>query len=1116
MPKRYFLRCLGTPELQGPNGEPIRFRTRKHLGLLVYLAVEPRGIQRRERVADLLWPNASAAEGRHSVATAISMIRNRMGPEAIEADRDRIRLAHPALELDLHRLLAGDVLGSDLTPPLEVAGFLEGLEILDAPEFLLWRDREHARLLPAIREALLKLMDQCRRTGAFRQIEVLADRMLGFDELSEEAMRAKMEARAFDGDRLTALKLFEAWKGRLAVELGAAPSALLEGMAIRLRRRGLERNTTTDIPTVPTDQWKGYPFVGRTSEYRIIYERWEATAAGTGRHALVLGDSGIGKSTLAERLATAVGLEGAASARVQCYEVEREIPYNAIAGLVRGLLERPGASGTPPEWLAELALTIPDIRQRFSNLPAAPETQGETARVRLAEGVHQLLTAIAEESPILLVVDDVHLADDASVAVLHLIMRRTQTQRIMVLLTARPAELVTSPNAARLRESQAQLGLEVVELPPLSDRESGEVLTNLAGPDLPPPNPAVRRAIVRAAAGFPMVLELLVQDWVANGERCLAMSLGAMTPDLSTPHAPAHAYRELLDRVFQTLDLTARSVLNLAAILGGRLNDLSMYGLVDLSLAQTMTGMSTLTRHRFLRDGGQELEFRNEVIRAQAYGSVPSPLRRTLHSQIADRLLAEDSQGRPVQGLEIAFHCFRSGRGEQGTPYLLRGAEEAMRRGGAHEAERALASALGVLKEPARSAAALLLAEALQEQARWGESVGVLGKSAKRLDDSQSQLARIYTANCHQMMASFDRQERIGTVREMTQLAAAATNTTVRIRAIRVAASLAEDLRSTECAHALLGVIDSIDTTPTETQRLELLYAKANILYQLGERFSSRQCLEEGSELATINGITNTTAANIESGLGVHAAAMGEYANAIVCYSRANQIAVEIGNDRISRTAAANVALCHGRLGQYEQQLKWASLGRGNATSPFSSYSEALAAYSAAFAHAMVGDRAQALCTLRDEERRVARWPTPWMEQAWSLQKADILLIAGNRREALVLGRRATTGSHGSLHTISFAGPYARWVAKVAIAEGDVAEAKDRLSDLVQKVESYDMKDRLEILAASLWLDTQIGQPSAREASLFGEVLGKLPPTVAVHLERLEAMPRLESLPRLP
>ncbi len=228
MESRRYLRCLGQPALFAATGEPIRFRTKKHLALLVYLAVEPRRPHTRERLAELLWPTGSRSEARHSLATALSILRPRVGAEVLETDRERVLLLPNAVAMDLDRLAAGDILGSEVVQPLEVAAFLDGFDIPESGEFTLWKDRQQARLLPAIKDALVILIDRCRRTGDSRQIEQLADRMLALDELSEEAIRAKMEARAFAGDRFSALRIFEEWKRKAAEELGAAPSALLE------------------------------------------------------------------------------------------------------------------------------------------------------------------------------------------------------------------------------------------------------------------------------------------------------------------------------------------------------------------------------------------------------------------------------------------------------------------------------------------------------------------------------------------------------------------------------------------------------------------------------------------------------------------------------------------------------------------------------------------------------------------------------------------------------------------------------------------------------------------------------------------------------------------------
>ncbi|HEU5357637.1 MAG TPA: AAA family ATPase, partial [Gemmatimonadales bacterium] len=652
------LRCLGYPTLHAPDGSAVRFRVKKHLALLVYLAMAPR-IHRRDRLAELLWPAVSEREGRHSLATGLSVLRAKLGHAAIEAGRDTVRLVPGSLELDLDRLAAGDILGSETVPVLAVAPLLEDFDIPDAPGWNQWKDAEAANWQPRIRDALLTLTDRSRRHGDTRAMERLADSLLAIDPLSEEGIRSKMEARAFAGDRLSALKHFEAWKARLADEVGAQPGELVEGMAVRLRRRGWERTNESHIAPVHTDQWKDRPFIGRGAQYRVLYEAWESTERGAPRHAIITGDSGVGKSTLAERLATAAGLQGAVSAREQCHEVARDVPYAAIGGLAVGLLDKPGASTIAPEWLGELGRAVSEVRRRFPHAPPPLEAEGETVRIRIADAFVELVNAVAEEQPVILILDDLHLADDASVSVLHLLLRRLERQRVQVLLTARPGEISNGGNAQRLVERADQVGLSGVAVPPLSPEEASELLDSLvATRGEAGPTPAARRALLQAAAGYPMVLELLTDDWHTHGERCLALSLGGMTEQAAT-EGPGAMYARILERLTAELDPTSHNVLNLAAVLGARLNDFALYGLADLTLAQTMAGLSRLAAVRILRDAGEGLEFINELMRAQVYVAVPSSVRRVLHSKVADQLIARADGGEPLLGLEIAWHCIR-------------------------------------------------------------------------------------------------------------------------------------------------------------------------------------------------------------------------------------------------------------------------------------------------------------------------------------------------------------------------------------------------------------------------------------------------------------------------
>ena len=277
------LRVLGPPALHGPDGEAISFRTRKHFALLIYLALEPT-THRRDKLGALLWPKANASEARHSLATGLSVLRAKLGKERLETARETVRLIPGSIEIDLDRLARGEIHATDTVPALAVAPLLYDLVVPDAEPWDHWRDGMVAKWQPAIRDALLARIDRSRRQGNTRAMETLADALLLLDDLSEDGVRAKMESRAFAGDRLTALQIYENWRVRLADELGAQPSDLVAGVALRLRRRGWERSSGEHIPSVRTDQWKDRHFVGRAEEYEALYE---------GREGCQRGDSGV-------------------------------------------------------------------------------------------------------------------------------------------------------------------------------------------------------------------------------------------------------------------------------------------------------------------------------------------------------------------------------------------------------------------------------------------------------------------------------------------------------------------------------------------------------------------------------------------------------------------------------------------------------------------------------------------------------------------------------------------------------------------------------------------------------------------------------------------------------
>ncbi len=1108
----FYLKCMGLPELRAPNGRVVRMRGRKHLALLIFLAVERRTQYARDELAHLLWAGAPMAEARHSLATAASAIRRALGPAALEGNREVLRLRHTLVRLDLDRLESGELFPTPELPAIEVDTFLHGFDIRDSQEYTLWQDRQHAQWLPAIHAALLRLIDHGRRTGASRVIGTLADRLLTIDPLSEDGIRAKMEALAFAGDRIAALRVFEEWRDRLQVELEAAPSPLVEEMARRLRRRGLERPVGDSAPSVQTDPWRDRPFVGRAAEYRQLYESWESAVRQSPRHVLVEGESGIGKSTLVERFSTAAALEGASVTRAQCYELERAIPFAAVATLVAGLVDKPGASSTDPAALAEVARVVPRVRERFPGLPAPRESQGETARLHFAEGVLALLEAVMEEHPVVMVVDDFHLADEASLTVLHLLIRRLEGVRLIVLLTMRTSELQASSGAARIHGGGEYLRMSHLRLPPLSEAESSELLSGLVPKDHDPPTPSERHILLHAARGVPMVLQLLVQDWLRHGSESLALSVRSMTerPDPDR-FAPAEgAYRNLVERILGELSPTTTLVLQASTVLGSRIGDLQLYQVADLTTSQVMIGMTELTQRHILRDSSSGMDFTNELVRGHAYAQIPSTLRQSLHSAVASRLIARLVAGEESpRGLETAWHLVRGGRKSEAAPHLLQGAHDAICSGAPHEAELALGTALaasGVLSGASRVQALLLHAEISQELSLWRRSLTILGTipdqiAAHHIEqrDYLTIVARHHTGENHPTST----EAALGV---LLRLSAQSGSTALRARAVAAAARIAEECQALTHVEALWQALTPIECASTNAEELaHVMITKATLHYSTRNLAACIAAANEGLELLKEAGYYNTTYVNLVNSLSAAHCAVGEYEQAEALAREAHRLAWRLDNLYLARKASVNISVSAGRQGRYREQEEW-----GRRTVDIARGSEDYALYIRAATYVgearAMQNEGDALDRYHDILARAPATNSDWSAQALLLNEADIHLLMGKASRALEYGRRGTTGAYSRILNRGWTGKFARWVTLAALDSGRLEDARDLLNQLMREITRQDAIDRVEIASCYLLLHGQWSaqQHTVREQALTW--LAQLPPTVCDWLERLRVL----------
>ena len=514
--------------------------------------------------------------------------------------------------------------------------------------------------------------------------------------------------------------------------------------------------------------------------------------------------------------------------------------------------------------------------------------------------------------------------------------------------------------------------------------------------------------------------------------------------------------------------------------------------------------MATLANRRVLRDGTHGLEFVNEMVRAAAYVGIPISLRKVLHGKIADRFAAADAGSGEASSLEMAWHCIRAGRTKEATPYLLRGARRAIQFGSPYAAARGLSSALANLHGTEQTEALVLLAEAMQEQSRWLESLGVLDRIHETEPSPSTSLAFVLRTKAQWRLGCFESQELSDLPRKLLMFIESCADRASKLRAAVEAAAIIDASAHHILAPVILERIRSLDRFDLEPDdEAHLLLAESMLLYSSNLLDSSLNRVHEAIDLLESRKMPNSALAMFYQGLGAIKTKQGAYGASVTAYLKCHQTAIRVGNDAIAVQAGANLALSLSRLGEYKESLEWA--GRALALSSKENLAHFClpAVLSTILSLAMLGRDREAETGIREGTERFGSFGSIGRSQAWALHCADVYAMMGNTEQAVGAGLRGTSGVNDDVHMIRYAGPYARWVARTTLHQESARRGEDRLSKLMTGLETFDAIDRVEVLNAKTWLDAKNGNVGRDELQRMRSELRGLPTAVEDQLARI-------------
>jgi DNA-binding SARP family transcriptional activator len=677
---------------------PIPSRTGR--SLIAFLVVHHGHTHRRDALAARFWPDLPTSRARRRLSHALWQIQDAfgdVGERFLDASPDTLRIAPDAeFWLDTHEFeeMAESVRSESLAPADALHRIRLALDLYRG-DFLSgtyddWVLNEQERLDQLHLSLLARGIEAAKAQGEYEEALTYARRVTHHEPLREEAHREAMRLCVLLGRTSEALGLYERCRSVLEEELGAEPAeetTLLYERIASHRQAGTDPHPGTDARS-PTGS-PSSSLVGRERERMSIVESLERALAGRGGVVFVEGEAGLGKSRLATAIVEDAEWRGFSVLWGACDELGVGRPYAPIATALESALTPVRVQQLRPRidpiWLTEAAAVIPALRRAAASDPRQRLSGLEGAQ-RMREAITQVVLGHSDVRPSLVVIEDLHWADEETLGLLHVIGPRLAAHRIVLLVTFRSDEARASDGTWELLRHLDQLTApQRIELGPLDEAHVRELLRGVFGTDLAE---RIGPRIVDEVGGNPLFVIETLRALRDTGH------LRADADDVVLEDLPlARTVQETIDARLGILTGEERHVLEVVAVHGRAPNLDTVLTAADLPALAAADAIEGLVNRGFLAEEGDSYGLHHDLVRRIVYGGLPEPARQALHERVGAAL----EQIRP-EGVEaLAWHFLAADAPAKALRYLTVAANEATEIHAYETAARHRATAIGLL-----------------------------------------------------------------------------------------------------------------------------------------------------------------------------------------------------------------------------------------------------------------------------------------------------------------------------------------------------------------------------------------------------------------------------------
>ncbi|MFQ5855458.1 MAG: tetratricopeptide repeat protein [Anaerolineae bacterium] len=702
---------LGAPEIY-IDSEPVSISSAKAQALLYFL-IATRQPQTRDKLANLLWPETPARQARGSLRNTLYTLRQVLGDlDPLIAGNQTIRfnteidycLDVEVFEESVSGLSEDEVAASpehlaDLERAVSLyrGEFLEGFGVPETYEFEDWIFFKRDRLGRLYLSALRSLGDGYEAQGDYRRAIQRVQAMLSYDPLQENVHRRLMRLYHAAGDRAAALRQYETLCDLLERELGAEPLPETQELHHQILH---QQSTSVDwhpepppapasIPTVPplprprfearpVPEYLRSPLIGREAEIERLQTALQAARQGRGQLVLVHGEVGVGKTRLVQEV-----IESAEDVYLlvgHAYEANGTPPYQPLIESIRGAhltfesLDPP----VPPLWLREVSRLVPELGGQVAEFAGVGRpVHLDEERSRLFESIARLIGRLAEERPVILALDDLHWADEATLEVLGYLTRAVAYQRVLIVATYRAEE--AGPTLRRLSRDLRRAGLVTeIGIDRLTVDGVTAMIRKMAGMEEGAERFSQR--IYERTAGNPffvieVIKSLFEQRLLRQEPGGWATKWEDFASDYRTLPLPL-SVRDVVEARLECLDENTRMILETAAVIRQPYAFSTVQIASGLSEIEALDAFDALLRAGLIHEIAVDLEgstydFSHPLIREVAYHNLSGARRQHLHCRVGQALEATHLPSPNGVVDRLAYHFGQGGARDKALKYAI-------------------------------------------------------------------------------------------------------------------------------------------------------------------------------------------------------------------------------------------------------------------------------------------------------------------------------------------------------------------------------------------------------------------------------------------------------------